>query len=90
LMAFLLILPLLFKRPPHVLAQIFRKRPMLRKGFIGAVLASIIALIVNDSGVVAAATCMILAGIGLIDLVLIEVYAPDSVGAQQPKTAKSC
>lgn len=78
LVAFLLILPLLFRRPPHVLAQIFRKRPMLRKGFIGAVLASIVALIVNDSGVVAAATCMIMAGIGLIDLVLIEVYSHDS------------
>jgi len=79
LVAFLLILPILFMKPPHVLAQIFRKRPMLRKGFIGAVLASIVALIFNDSGVVAAATCMILAGITLIDLVLIEVYPADTV-----------
>lgn len=78
LVAFLLVLPILFKWPPHVLARIFQKRPMLRKGFIGAVLASIVALIVNDSGVVAAATCMILAGIALIDLVLIEVYSSAS------------
>lgn len=73
LIAFIFILPVLFKRPPHVLAKVFRAHPILRKGFIGSVLASLVALAVNDSGVVAAATCMIYAGMGLIYMILNEV-----------------
>jgi len=52
-------LAILFYRPIGVMQLIKFRYPILYKGFIGVVTASIIALFFNDSGVVAAATAMI-------------------------------
>jgi hypothetical protein len=51
---------LLFYRPTGRM-QAFRKQyPYLFQGLVGIVVASVVALIFNDSGVVAAATVMVL------------------------------
>lgn len=50
---------LLFYKPPGLVLNILSKYPILRKGFSAGVFGSIIVLIVNDSGIVAAATSMI-------------------------------
>jgi hypothetical protein len=63
-------LALLFYRPPGVMEGVRRERPYLFKGLVGLVTGSIVALIFNDSGVVAAATTMIFGIPLLIYLVL--------------------
>lgn len=63
-------LALLFYRPPGVMEAVRSKRPYLFKGLVGVITGSIVALIFNDSGVVAAATTMIFGVPPLIYLVL--------------------
>lgn len=58
----LLVLPFILNRPPQVLVRGFAHHPMARKGVIGCVVASLVALVVNDSGIVAAGTCIAFAG----------------------------
>lgn len=65
-------LALLFYRPLGVMATIRKKRPDLYKGFVGVVTASIVALIFNDAGIVAAATTMIFGAPPMVYLVLQE------------------
>lgn len=66
-------LALLFYRPTGVMAAIKQKYPYLYRGFIGVIVGSIVALIFNDSGIVAAATTMVFAAPPLIYLVLGEL-----------------
>lgn len=73
LVVFLLTLPLLFRRPPGVLQQIFLRYPSFARGLTASIVAAFAALILNDSGIVAAATAMIYGGISLICLVLKEI-----------------
>lgn len=71
-LASLAMLALLFFRPVGVMVAIKNKYPELYCGFTGVVIASILAFIFNDSGIVAAATCMIFGAPPLIYLVLKE------------------
>ena len=66
-------LALLFYRPIGVMASVKAKYPYLYRGFIGVIVGSIVALIFNDSGVVAAATTMVFGAPPLIYLVLGEM-----------------
>jgi len=55
----LVLLPFLFYRPVGELRRIFTRYPYLSAGMASIMLGSVTALVVNDSGVVAAATCLI-------------------------------
>jgi hypothetical protein len=66
-------LVLLFYRPVGVMAAIRNKYPDLFRGFIGVTTASILALIFNDSGIVAAATTMVFGAPPMVYLVLKEI-----------------
>ncbi|MFZ5644400.1 MAG: hypothetical protein ACOY46_12490 [Bacillota bacterium] len=67
------ILALLFYRPPGIMEGIRKRHPYIFKGLVGVVTGSIVALVFNDSGVVAAATIMIFGVPPLIYLVLGEM-----------------
>lgn len=66
------VLAVLFYRPVGVMAKIRETHPELYRGFIGVVTGGIIALIFNDSGIVAAATTMIFGAPPIILLALRE------------------
>lgn len=66
-------LALLFYRPMGVMASVKAKYPYLYRGFIGVIVGSMVALVFNDSGVVAAATTMVFGAPPLIYLVLGEM-----------------
>lgn len=63
-------LVILFYRPIGVMQRIFSRYTDMYIGFIGVITASIVALIFNDSGVVAAATAMIFGAPPLLYLVI--------------------
>lgn len=68
LLVFLAMLAVLFYRPRGVLKDINKIYPMLSNGFWGIIVGSITAFLVNDSGVVAAATTLLYAGVPIIIL----------------------
>jgi len=72
-------LTLLFYRPVGIMRIVRSEYPYLFRGFAGAIVGSIIALIFNDSGIVAAATSMIFTASPLIYLVLHENEKGDKV-----------
>jgi len=53
-----------------VMQSLNARHPELYRGFIGVVIASLLALVFNDSGVVAAATAMIFGAPPLLYLVI--------------------
>ncbi|HEX6970823.1 MAG TPA: hypothetical protein VF234_01215, partial [Limnochordia bacterium] len=57
----------LLTRPHPFLERVFAAAPALRRGLKGAIAASFVALLVNDSGVVAAATALIPATVVVLD-----------------------
>ncbi|MDQ7790611.1 MAG: hypothetical protein RDV00_00580 [Clostridia bacterium] len=61
---------LLFFLPVGQMQEFKQRYPDLYRGFVGIILGAIVALIVNDSGVVAAATTMIFAGLPLMYIFL--------------------
>jgi hypothetical protein len=63
---FLLVLGVLFYRPRGVLAGVRSRYPFLSAGFLGIIAGSITAFLLNDSGVVAAATTLLYAGVPVI------------------------
>jgi len=69
-LASLFTLAILFYRPVGVMQSLNARHPELYRGFIGVVIASLLALIFNDSGVVAAATAMIFGAPPLLYLVI--------------------
>ncbi|TYO94962.1 hypothetical protein [Desulfallas thermosapovorans] len=69
-LASLVSLAILFYRPVGIMKQIFTRYTNLYTGFIGVTIASIMALIFNDSGIVAAATAMIFCAPPLLYLVI--------------------
>lgn len=73
LLAFIVVLALLFKRPKGVLKEIIQEYPNLALGFIGVIFGSVVTMIVNDSGVVAAATLLFFGVLSLLYLVLQKV-----------------
>ncbi|AZR73624.1 hypothetical protein BBF96_09625 [Anoxybacter fermentans] len=70
LLTFIIVLALLFKRPMGVLYELIKDLPYFSLGFIGIILGSLVTMMVNDSGVVAAATLLFFAVHPLIYLVL--------------------
>ncbi len=71
LLAILLIIPLLYYKPSQKIIELLRKYPEQLKGFLGLVFTAFIALVVNDSGIVAVATMFLFGGVLLL-LVLFE------------------
>lgn len=69
---------LLFYRPSGIMRVLYRKYPPFYKGLAGVVVGSILALIFNDSGIVAAATAMIFAIYPMIYLTLQEISQKDN------------
>lgn len=67
-LAFLLVLAVLFYRPRGVLRDLHKSYPDLAAGFLGIIAGSVTAFLVNDSGVVAAATTLLYAGVPIIIL----------------------
>lgn len=59
LLSFLAVLLVLTYRPSGKLAEIAERYPFFLKGFWSAVIGSVVALLVNDSGIVAAATSLL-------------------------------
>ena len=72
LLSSLLALGILFYRPVGIFRSLLTKNPAIAAGFSGSVLGAIMALIVNDSGIVAAATAIIFPSATLFYLVLRE------------------
>ena len=68
LLVFLGVLAVLFYRPRGVLVDINKMYPDLTAGFIGIIVGSVTAFVANDSGVVAAATTLLYAGVPLLIL----------------------
>ncbi|MCK4261161.1 MAG: hypothetical protein KAX49_19460 [Halanaerobiales bacterium] len=68
LITFIIVLVLLFKRPRGALSKLITTMPNLFLGFIGVIIGSVVTIIVNDSGVVAAATLLFYAILPLIYL----------------------
>lgn len=58
LLAFIVLLIFLFKHPVPVLKRFLNARPFLAGAFYGTLTGSIVTMLVNDSGVVAAATLL--------------------------------
>ncbi|MBP1762656.1 MAG: hypothetical protein H6Q64_2198, partial [Firmicutes bacterium] len=58
-MVILLVVSLLLVRPVGAMQQLLQKHPYIFKGFIGIITAAVVALLVNDSGIVAASTTSI-------------------------------
>jgi len=68
----LLATALLFYRPVGLMKRVRGKYPYLTKGFWGVTVGSLVALVFNDSGIVAAATMSIFAAAPLIFVVIQE------------------
>jgi hypothetical protein len=66
-------------RPVGIMARLQARHPVLFKGFAGIVAAALVGLIINDSGIVAAATISIYLGVPILILMLNE-----TAGAQGP------
>jgi hypothetical protein len=72
LIGVLLAIPLFYKKPPIKLAGLFQKYPGITKGFLGLNITAIIGLLVNDSGIVTAATMFIFGAFMLLMTVIEE------------------
>lgn len=79
LLTFIIVLALLFKRPRGVLYELVQERPHLTLGFFGVLLGSVVTMLVNDSGVVAAATLLFFAVFTLLYLVLRRLGASEAL-----------
>ncbi|HAA80531.1 MAG TPA: hypothetical protein DCE09_02730 [Thermoanaerobacter sp.] len=67
------VLLILFFKPVGVLSEIFKKHSYIRICFVATIIGSILALVFNDSGIVAAATMMVFVGPMLIHFVIDEM-----------------
>lgn len=72
LLSSLLALGILFYRPVGIFRSLLTKNPAIAAGFSGSILGACMALIFNDSGIVAAATAIIFPSATLFYLVLRE------------------
>ncbi len=71
LLGVLILVPLLYYKPSQKIIELLRKYPDSLRGFLGLIFTAFIALVVNDSGIVAVATMLIFGGVLLL-LVLFE------------------
>lgn len=69
----MMFLTVLFYRPFGIAKKVFNKYTNLAKGLLGILIACIVGFLVNDSGVVAAATCIIFLGMTLMYLIVNEI-----------------
>ena len=76
LIGVLLIVPLLYRKPPAVVAGLIQKYPGITRGFLGLTITALIGLLVNDSGIVTAAT-MYIFGVMMLMLVIIKEVTSD-------------
>jgi hypothetical protein len=67
-LVFLVMLAVLFYRPRGILHDLQKRFPQLSAGFWGIIFGSVAAFLFNDSGVVAAATTLLYAGVPIIIL----------------------
>ncbi len=72
LIGVLLVVPVLYIRPPAIFAGFFRKYPGIAKGFLGLNITALIGLLVNDSGIVTAATMFIFGAFMLLITIIEE------------------
>lgn len=70
LIGVLLIIPILYKRPPAAVARLIQKHPGITRGFLGLSITALIGLLVNDSGIVTAATIYIFGVIMLLPVII--------------------
>jgi hypothetical protein len=78
----LLAIPLIYKRPPALVAGIIEKYPQIIRGFLGLTITAIIALLVNDSGIASVATMFIFGFIMLLLVMLKEWGRPEELERQ--------
>lgn len=69
----LLAMVILFYRPQGIFKDVKERYPSLYYGFISGIVGSAVAFAVNDSGIVAAATCMIYVGLSFIFVIAQQV-----------------
>jgi hypothetical protein len=60
-----LLIPFLYKKPPAAVKHLIQKYPDLLHGFFGLTMTALIALLVNDSGIVTVATMFIFGSVML-------------------------
>lgn len=69
LIGILLAIPILYKKPPAAVAGLLQKHPGMTHGFLGLSITALIGLLVNDSGIVTAATMYIFGVIMLMAII---------------------
>jgi hypothetical protein len=74
LVATLIVFAILFYKPYGELKKVFERYPYISKGWAAIVVASITGFMVNDSGVVAAATCLIFLSFSLLYILIQEPH----------------
>jgi hypothetical protein len=78
----LLAMVILFYRPKGIFRDVRERYPFLSHGFTSGIVGSIVALAVNDSGIVAAATSMIYVGLSFILVIVNHLqYTAEAKGA---------
>ncbi|MHB9058510.1 MAG: glycosyltransferase family 4 protein, partial [Bacillota bacterium] len=71
-------------RPPGAVLRVLSGRPLARRGLVSACAAAAVALVANDSGVVAAGILMIYPGVGLLGLLLGDAGGPGAPSGGHP------
>jgi hypothetical protein len=74
LLVILVAIPVLYKRPPVLVARFIQKYPNHTRGFFGLTLTAIVALLINDSGIVTVTT-MYMFGLPMLLLVILKEWA---------------
>ena len=70
----LLAIPFLYKKPPLRVAGFIQKYPNQTRGFYGLTLSAIVALLINDSGIVTVTT-MYMFGLPMVLLLILEDWS---------------
>ncbi len=71
LLLILLAIPILYKKPPFIVSRFLQKYPDETRGFFGLTLTAIVALLINDSGIVTVTT-MYMFGLPMLLLLVLE------------------
>jgi hypothetical protein len=66
LLGILILVPLLYYKPSQKIIKLIRNYPDLLRGFLGLVFTALIALVLNDSGIVTVATMLLFGGVLLL------------------------
>ncbi len=71
LILILLVIPILYKKPPLLISRFIQKYQGQTRGFFGLTLTAIVALLINDTGIVTVAT-MYMFGLPMLLLLILE------------------